>query len=44
MNMFVSSFDYYKWTNSRITRKQKIIFSVVVLISIVVTLVGVNYV
>ena len=44
MNMFVSSFDYYKWTNSRITRRQIIIFSVVILFSIVVTLVGVNYV
>jgi electron transport complex protein RnfD len=44
MNMFVSSFDYYKWTNSRITRRQIIIFSVVILLSIVVTLVGVNYV
>ncbi len=44
MNMFVSSFDYYKWTNSKITRRQIIIFSVVILISIAVTLVGVNYV
>ncbi len=44
MNMFVSSFDYYKWTNSKITRKQIIIFSVIILLSIVVTLVGVNYV
>lgn len=44
MNMFVSSFDYYKWTNSKITRRQIIIFSVVVILSIVVTIVGVNYV
>jgi len=44
MNMFVASFDYYKWTNSRITRKQIIIFSVVILVCIVITLVGVNYV
>ncbi|KFZ26677.1 MAG: Electron transport complex protein RnfD [Candidatus Izimaplasma bacterium HR2] len=44
MNMFVSSFDYYKWTNSKITKRQKIIFSIVVLLSIAVTLVGVSYV
>ena len=44
MNMFVSSFDYYKWTNSKITKKQKIIFSIIVLLSIAVTLVGVSYV
>ena len=44
MNMFVSSFDYYKWTNSKITKRQIIIFSIVILLSIVVTLVGVNYV
>lgn len=44
MNMFVSSFDYYKWTNSRITKRQTIIFSAVILITILITLVGVNYV
>lgn len=44
MNMFVSSFDYYKWTNSKITKRQKIIFSIVILVSIAITLVGVNYV
>ncbi len=44
MNMFVSSFDYYKWTNSKITKRQIIIFSVIILLSIIVTLVGVNYV
>lgn len=44
MNMFVSSFDYYKWTNSKFTRRQIIIFVVVILISVLVTLVGVNYV
>lgn len=44
MNMFVTSFDYYKWTNSKITKKQMIIFGIVVVSTIVVTLVGVSYV
>ncbi len=44
MNMFVSSFDYYKWTNQQITKKQKIIFAIVVLVTIVITIVGVSYV
>jgi len=44
MNMFVSSFDYYKWTNSKTTKRAKIIFSIVILVSIIVTLVGVYYV
>ena len=44
MNMFVSSFDYYKWTSSKINKRQIIIFSVIILLSVIVTLVGVNYV
>ena len=44
MNMFVTSFDYYKWTNQQITKRQKIIFSIVVLVTIVITIVGVSYV
>lgn len=43
MNMFVSSFDYYKWTNSQFKRKRVVWFSVVVLITIAVVLVGVHY-
>jgi len=44
MNMFVSSFDYYKWTYSRFTKKQGVIFAIVAVVSIVVTIVGVSYV
>jgi len=44
MNMFVTSFDYYKWTNQQITKRQKIIFSIVVLTTVVITIVGVSYV
>ncbi len=43
MNMFVSSFDYHKWTNSQFSRKRVLWFSIVVLVSIAVTLVGVYY-
>jgi len=44
MNMFVTSFDYYKWTKQQITKRQKIIFSIIVLLTIVITIVGVSYV
>ena len=44
MNMFVTTFDYHKWTNQQITKKQKIIFLIVVLVTILVTIVGVSYV
>ncbi|MCK5761629.1 MAG: RnfABCDGE type electron transport complex subunit D [Candidatus Izimaplasma sp.] len=44
MNMFVTSFDYYKWTNQQITKRQKIIFSIVVLVTIAITIVGVSHV
>ena len=44
MNMFVPSFDYYKWTHSRFTKRSVLIFSGVVVASILITLVGVYYV
>lgn len=44
MNMFVASFDYYKWSYSRITKRQIIVFSIVALVFIAITLVGVSYV
>ncbi len=44
MNMFVTTFDYYKWTNQQITKRQKIIFLIVVLVTIGITIVGVSYV
>lgn len=44
MNMFVTSFDYYKWTKQQITTRQKVIFTIIVLITIVITIVGVSYV
>jgi len=44
MNMFVSSFDYYKWSNSSFTKKQGLIFSGIILVTILVTIVGVSYV
>lgn len=44
MNMFVSSFDYYKWTTSKFTRRQGYIFAAVVLVTIIITIVGVSYV
>ncbi len=44
MNMFVPTFDYYKWTNSQFTKRQIIIFAIIVVVTIAITLVGVNYV
>lgn len=44
MNMFVTSFDYYKWTTQQISTRQKLIFGLVVLITVVITIVGVSYV
>jgi electron transport complex protein RnfD len=44
MNMFVSSFDYHKWTYSRFTKRQGVIFGIVILLTILVTIVGVSYV
>lgn len=43
MNMFVPSFDYYKWTNSKFTKRGMVIFGLVILTTILITLVGVNY-
>ncbi|MGS0971983.1 MAG: RnfABCDGE type electron transport complex subunit D [Candidatus Izemoplasmataceae bacterium] len=43
MNMFVPTFDYYKWTHSKFTRKRNLIFASVVLVSMLVVLVGVLY-
>ncbi len=44
MNMFVPTFDYFKWTNSKFSNKQYYIFALVVVLTIVAVLVGVNYV
>ncbi|MEC9484536.1 MAG: RnfABCDGE type electron transport complex subunit D [Candidatus Izemoplasma sp.] len=43
MNMFVTSFDYYKVTHPRFNRKRSLIFIAIIILSIVVTLVGVSY-
>ncbi|QMS84283.1 RnfABCDGE type electron transport complex subunit D [Candidatus Xianfuyuplasma coldseepsis] len=44
MNMFVSAFDYFKWSNPRFTTKGSVIFAGVVVAAIAVVLVGVSYV
>lgn len=44
MNMFVPTFDYFKWTNSKFSKRQYWIFALIVIITIAVVLVGVNYV
>lgn len=44
MNMFVSTFDYHKWTNSQFTKKGNIIFGIVIVVTIAITLVGASYV
>lgn len=41
MNMFVPALDYYKWANSRFTKKSTLVFSVVVLLSVALLVVGV---
>ncbi len=43
MNMFVTTFDYYKWSTNQFKRKWIIGFSIVVMVTILVTLVGVYY-
>lgn len=43
MNMFVSTFDYYKWSGSQFKQKRVIWFSVIFLFAIGITLVGVYY-
>ncbi len=40
MNMFVASFDYYKWTNPRFSVKSWIVFAIVILLAIVSIIVG----
>lgn len=44
MNMFVPSIDYYRWTNSQFSKRSIAIFSLVVLVMIAITIVGVSYV
>jgi len=44
MNMFVPTFDYFKWTHSKFTRKRNLIFASVIVLSMIVVLVGVLYV
>ena len=41
MNMFVPGLDYYKWANSRFTKKSIIGFSIVVVLSIGLLITGV---
>jgi len=42
MNMFVPSFDYFKWTTSRFSNKGTIMFALVVVAAILVVLIGVE--
>jgi electron transport complex protein RnfD len=44
MNMFVPTFDYYKWTHSKFNQKRNLIFASVIILSMLVVLVGVLYV
>ncbi len=44
MNMFVPTFDYFKWTKSSFSNKSNLIFGAVIVVTIVVTLVGAYYV
>ena len=44
MNMFVPTFDYFKWSKSSFSQKSNLIFAGVVLASIIVVLVGASYV
>lgn len=43
MNMFVPTFDYFKWSKSRFTRKSNLIFAGAIALAILVTVVGVHY-
>lgn len=43
MNMFVPTFDYFKWSKSQYIKKRTYIFIGVFILSILVTLVGVYY-
>ncbi len=44
MNMFVPAIDYHKWARNKFTVKSATIFSLVVIVTIILTAVGVNYV
>lgn len=41
MNMFVPAFDYYRWANSKFTKKSLIGFGIVILLTIALLVVGV---
>ena len=43
MNMFVPTFDYFKWSKSRFSRKGTLIFAGVVVATILITVLGVHY-
>ena len=43
MNMFVPTFDYFKWSKSRFSRKGNFIFAGVVLATVLVVVLGVHY-
>ncbi|AIO18804.1 Electron transport complex protein RnfD [Candidatus Izimaplasma bacterium HR1] len=43
MNMFVPTFDYFKWSKSRFTNKGNLIFAGVIVATILVTVLGVHY-
>jgi len=43
MNMFVPALDYHKWAKSKFTVKSVSIFSVIVIITVILTAVGVHY-
>ncbi len=43
MNMFVPTFDYFKWSKAKVSKKGNLIFAGVVAIVILVTVVGVYY-
>jgi len=44
MNMFVPAIDYHKWAKNKFTVKSATIFTVIVITTIILTAVGVNYV
>ncbi len=44
MNMFVPAIDYHKWARNKFTFRSATIFSLVVIVTIILTVVGVNYV
>jgi electron transport complex protein RnfD len=43
MNLFVPTFDYFKWSKSEFIQKRSIIFFAIVVLSIIVVMVGVKY-